>query len=666
MLEVTHSAFLQALGYAIINSLWQFALLWLIYVSLHIFFKLSSHKKYTAGLVIQAAGFIWFSSTFIFYLHRFVQLDQIYFLQHKKFSFAQSPISTIPEKFFEGLMQTEMLLPYLSIAYLIILFSLCFKWVRAYKITQNIRTKGLHKIDINWRVFVKQLSAQLGIKREVGIYLSAVVKAPLTIGFIKPLILIPLASLNHLTTDQMEAVILHELAHIKRFDYLFNLFLALIDITLFFNPFAILISRHIKRERENCCDDWVLQYKYNAASYANALLQIAVFQSPSSLFALQAADNRYFLLNRIKRMIEKKETTFFNYRYQVMALFVMLSVVSSLAIISSRHHFNKPAAVSPLPTLAVARPTKKIANNPTFNPDLFTASKEKKGKLNEKKPAEKRPKKINYYNELPRTIEFSNTNNDISKQDIYTELLPAEVNPVSFTNADEIYTKNTEKDIEALNAGLAKVQFPAAEAKERELALAEDLLKELTRNLFKENKDLFDHKEVIAEIKAAFDKLRIVKTQLNAAADKRNFVLTALRNATMSQQKTRTQLVTCDLERLQSMTRELQLQAEKAEKQRKKLSKPYSPNNAIKPQTIFLPLWEQAHSFSFEFSTAPKVKAIAPQSFFKLKRDKKTDKIISSKEENKHLKFENRPPVLLNKLLEKGVRGERDLLIIRI
>ena len=63
----------------------------------------------------------------------------------------------------------------------------------------------------------------------------------------------------------MEAVILHEVAHIKRMDYVLNLVLAFIEAAMFFNPFTHLISFHVKRERENCCDDWVLQYEYNAA-----------------------------------------------------------------------------------------------------------------------------------------------------------------------------------------------------------------------------------------------------------------------------------------------------------------------------------------------------------------------------------------------------------------
>jgi bla regulator protein BlaR1 len=275
MEPVIQSPFLHALGYAIINSLWQFALLWLLYVSVNTLFKLSSHNKYITGLVFQVSGFVWFLFTLIFYFNQCREMaGSMQVLQsNTNIDLLAIGGTTAKEKFFRWVIQTEKVLPYLSVAYLALLTFLCLKWFQAYRHTQSVRTSGIINIDVNWRIFVQQIAHQLGIKKTVSIYVSELVKTPLTIGFIKPIILIPLASLNQLSTEQMEAVLIHELAHIKRLDYFFNLFLALIEATLFFNPFMQLISRHIKRERENCCDDWVLQYEYNAATYARALLQ---------------------------------------------------------------------------------------------------------------------------------------------------------------------------------------------------------------------------------------------------------------------------------------------------------------------------------------------------------------------------------------------------------
>jgi bla regulator protein BlaR1 len=117
------------------------------------------------------------------------------------------------------------------------------------------------------------------------------------------------ASINHLSTDQLEAVLLHELAHVKRYDYLVNIILSAVEIALFFNPFTQLLSKSIRKERENSCDDWVLQFRYRACDYAEALLRIASLQA-APVFAMAATGKKNELLTRVKRMIGEKENRF--------------------------------------------------------------------------------------------------------------------------------------------------------------------------------------------------------------------------------------------------------------------------------------------------------------------------------------------------------------------
>ena len=112
----------------------------------------------------------------------------------------------------------------------------------------------------------------MGIKKDVRMWFSDLVDTPLTIGFWKPVILLPVAAINHLSLQQAEAIILHELNHIKRNDYFINFLIACMDIILFFNPFVRVLTNIIKSERENSCDDMVLQFRYDAGHYASALL----------------------------------------------------------------------------------------------------------------------------------------------------------------------------------------------------------------------------------------------------------------------------------------------------------------------------------------------------------------------------------------------------------
>jgi beta-lactamase regulating signal transducer with metallopeptidase domain len=128
------------------------------------------------------------------------------------------------------------------------------------------------------------------------------VKSPLTIGYLKPLILLPLASINNLTVQQVEAVLLHELSHIKRFDYLVNILVSIIHTLLYFNPFARLLIRVVQEERENCCDQMVLQFGYDRVGYASALLSLEKTSLQSHSFVLGAAGRRN-LLSRIEKIV---------------------------------------------------------------------------------------------------------------------------------------------------------------------------------------------------------------------------------------------------------------------------------------------------------------------------------------------------------------------------
>ena len=374
MQTLTNSAFLQALGYAIAHSLWQMAIIWAICTALNNFLQLPARSKYTVAVIAQLLGFVWFAFTLQYYYFQCTEAIRStgllvgtnginFILPHTNNSFNAYLLS-----FF---LQTERLLPYLSIAYLVVFVSLSIKWIYCYHNAQTLRTKGLQKIDVDWRLFIKQTAAYLGIKKEVRIFLSEQVTTPLTIGFLKPVILVPLASLNHLTTQQMEAVLLHELAHIKRMDYLLNIALSIIETILFFNPFTQLISTAIKKEREHSCDDWVLQFQYNATTYASALLQIAVLQNTPAI-AMTAVNKKNDLLSRVRRMIDTKNNRF-NYRNQLISLLLITIVLFSVTwIVPQQKNIAATSTSAKLNTTSLLiEPMAAKVSNPLFNPLFF-------------------------------------------------------------------------------------------------------------------------------------------------------------------------------------------------------------------------------------------------------------------------------------------------------
>ncbi len=336
--------FLQALGFALINSLWQYSFLWLCY-ALFSLYNYNATRKYLLAIVLQFLGFGWFLVTFIYF---YIQPNQIatYTNIFTQFEPAFWGTSSLKILVLNTVSQGEKLLPYLSILYLVLLSRLCLQYLKCYQNTQLLRAKGIAKPSIELKLFINKTAFHFGIKRIVQVSLSSTITTPLTIGFYKPIILLPIAILNNLSTQQIEAVLIHELAHIKRQDYFINLLVSVVETVLFFNPFVKLLCKQIKKERENCCDDQVLNYKYNVNLYASALLVIARYNNKmQNNFIMAAADSNYTLLHRVKRMIEVQHHKP-NYKQQLIALLFLISSISSLFVFVQVKQFDRNFAAS--------------------------------------------------------------------------------------------------------------------------------------------------------------------------------------------------------------------------------------------------------------------------------------------------------------------------------
>lgn len=336
MFTIEQSTFLHALGYAIGHSLWQMSLLWLVYMAIVHVNQWTSSQRYNLAVSVAGTGFAWFIATLVYYSTHINLGDDT---QTLPVAFGSEKNFTPSGKFifiYHSVMATlRSLAPYFSCAYLVVMLVLSIRLINGFNQVKQLRTQGLSKASVDWRLFVKKHAELLGIKRSVLLHISNIASSPLTIGFWKPVILIPVASIAQLTTQQLEAVILHELAHIRRNDYLVNILLQLAEITLFFNPFMRLLLKQARLERENCCDDYVLQFQYNAAEYAKALLTIEK-HSEENLLALGTNNqNECQLLNRIRRMVTPERRSF-NYRQQLGLLFLITILGLGFTVITPR------------------------------------------------------------------------------------------------------------------------------------------------------------------------------------------------------------------------------------------------------------------------------------------------------------------------------------------
>lgn len=335
-----HSPFLQSLGWAIANSLWQAAALWIAYHLVNGIYKGASARfKNNLSTILLLSAFAWFCITLFSKYYAIqtlladprVQVYQVDIVSTTSWNTVLNKVASV--------------LPYLSVAYLFLLIFLSVRLLNIYRYTRFIKFNGLQKPAVEWKLFTEKVARHMGITKKIRIWVSHHIDVPATIGFMKPVILIPLASINQLTPDQLEAIILHELSHIKRNDYLINLFISIIETILFFNPFVVLLAKVIKRERENCCDDFVIQYQYDRHAYASALLSLEQFRNMNLRLAIGATSGKKQLLIRVKRIMEINNSTNFNYGQKLVALLLITGVICSVAWLSPESKQNKARGV---------------------------------------------------------------------------------------------------------------------------------------------------------------------------------------------------------------------------------------------------------------------------------------------------------------------------------
>jgi hypothetical protein len=147
----------------------------------------------------------------------------------------------------------------------------------------------------------RSLQERLGVRRAVRILATAAAEVPATLGWLRPVVLLPVSAFTALTAEQIELLIAHELAHVRRHDYLVNLVQTAIETVLFYHPAVWWVSARIRHEREHCCDDLAVAACGNIALYVKALATLEGLRHRRSDLVI-AADGGSLLL-RIQRLV---------------------------------------------------------------------------------------------------------------------------------------------------------------------------------------------------------------------------------------------------------------------------------------------------------------------------------------------------------------------------
>ena len=177
--------------------------------------------------------------------------------------------------------------------------ALSLRLLTGWFIVRRLATHGATDAPPEWRQLVARLARQLHISRPIRLLQSALVEVPTVIGWVRPVVLVPVSALAGMAPSQLEAILAHELAHIRRHDYLVNLLQTVVETLLFYHPAVWWLSRRIRIERENCCDDLAVSLCGDPYAYAQALADLE--ERRGSVFALAASGGS--LIDRVRRLL---------------------------------------------------------------------------------------------------------------------------------------------------------------------------------------------------------------------------------------------------------------------------------------------------------------------------------------------------------------------------
>jgi bla regulator protein BlaR1 len=264
-----------------------------------------------------------------------------------------------------------------SIWFIVICFK-CIMLISGLRALNRLKKTNILQAGTWWIERMNELAAGIGIVKQVALLQSSLAKIPMVIGHLKPIILFPVGILNGLPANEVEAILLHELAHLRRNDFLINLLQQFAEIIFFFNPGVLWVSSLIKNERENCCDDIAIAVTRDKKIFIHALVAFQEYNAGLT-YATTFPGSKNHLLNRVKRIITNNNKTLNNMEKLILASGIIITSLAALAFSPGDNKIQKEAAKTGH-TLVTATNADNATIKETNAGDTYAASKYNYGK----------------------------------------------------------------------------------------------------------------------------------------------------------------------------------------------------------------------------------------------------------------------------------------------
>ena len=298
-----HTPGAAALGWTLAHSLWEGALVALVLWGA-LGWLVSSRARYAVGCLAMLAVLGGFGVTFQHVLAE--QRIQGGFGQRLAIGPAPSDlgggtiVANVPARF-----RAVEYLPWLAPFWIVGVMFFQLRCVASWLAARRFRRRGVCAASAYWQGRIHGLAAQVRVSRPVTLLESCLAEVPVVVGYVRPVILMPVGLVTGLPVSQIESILLHELAHIRRHDYLVNLLQTVVEGLVFYHPAVWWISGVIRAERENCCDDLVVATQGDAFAYAAALTALEDHRGTVCEAVLAATGGS--IVTRVRRLLVPAE-----------------------------------------------------------------------------------------------------------------------------------------------------------------------------------------------------------------------------------------------------------------------------------------------------------------------------------------------------------------------
>lgn len=278
---------IEAMGWTIFHSLWQGTLIAVVLLTVIAIFKnLSAQFRYLlsfmALIAILLCSVLTFASAYnyaelkyetrVSLLNNPAQVKEMVkasIIEEGETSAKIKPQRSIRKAKFRGFLQRNY--PVVFVLWMVGVFVFLIKMIGGLFYVNSLRNRLVSELPESFLATISKFSEKLNLRKRVNTLQSGFINTPMVIGFIKPIILLPVSLITNMSVKEVDAIIAHELAHIKRHDYLLNIFQSIVETLFFYHPAVWLVSKSIRDERENSCDEIAISLTNDKVSYLKAL-----------------------------------------------------------------------------------------------------------------------------------------------------------------------------------------------------------------------------------------------------------------------------------------------------------------------------------------------------------------------------------------------------------